>query len=63
MSDTIGRGYALGMSVLSISLLFVLCPLGGHWVDGKLGTGGIFAAMGFALGLFTGIHQLIRLTR
>lgn len=58
---SIGRGYALGITVLSISAQMVVFPLLGLWVDSKLGTGVLFGAIGFVAGLYATLSQLIRL--
>lgn len=62
-NDGIARGYAVGMSVLAISAQIVVFPLIGFYIDGKLHTGALFGGIGFAVGLYTAITQLIRLPR
>jgi F0F1-type ATP synthase assembly protein I len=51
----------IGLSVISISAQFVIIPAIGLWIDRQCGTGVLFAAIGLALGMFTGIRQLMRL--
>lgn len=58
---SIGQGYALGITVLSISAQMVVFPLLGLWVDKKLGTGVLFGVIGFAAGFYATLSQLIRL--
>lgn len=54
---------ALAMQVLAtvstvVGMILVL-GLGGHWLDRRLGTG-VFAGVGFALGLAFGMYYLLR---
>ena len=60
-AESLARGYALGVTVLSISSLLVVCPVLGLWLDSRFGTGMLFGAIGFAVGLYATVSQLIRL--
>ncbi|MDR0870740.1 MAG: AtpZ/AtpI family protein [Planctomycetaceae bacterium] len=61
--NSIAHGYAVGVSVLAISAQIVVFPLLGFWVDSKLHTSFVFGALGFVIGLYTAVRQLIRLTQ
>ncbi len=62
-SASLGKGYALGLTVLSISAQIVVFPLAGLWVDKQLGTGMLFGAVGFVAGMYSAIRQLLQLTK
>lgn len=49
--------------ITTIALMMVLPGIAGYWVDGKLGTRALFALLGFGLGMFVGMWQLIKQTR
>jgi len=59
--ETIGKGYMIGLSVISVAAQFVIIPAIGLWIDKQCGTGLLFAAIGLALGMYTGIRQLMRI--
>lgn len=58
---SIGQGYALGITVVSISAQMVVFPVLGLWVDSNLGTGILFGSLGFVAGMYATLSQLIRL--
>lgn len=62
-TSAIGHGYALGLTVLSISAQMLVFPLVGFWIDGKLGTGMLFGVIGFAAGFYATLSQLMRLAK
>ena len=47
---------------MAVSLEMVLPGLAGWWLDGKTGAG-LFAGIGFAIGLVVGVVHLIAMTR
>lgn len=59
--SAVGKGYTMGISVLAISSQMLIIPLIGIWVDRRLGTGILCAALGLLLGMYSSISQLIRL--
>ncbi len=61
--DSLGKGYALAMTVLSASALLVIFPLCGLWVDRQLETGILFGILGFVAGFYAMISHLTRLTK
>lgn len=62
LASSAARGYAIAMQVIGASALMVVFPLSGRWVDGKLGTGVLFLLIGFAIGFYAAISQLIRIS-
>lgn len=46
-----------------MSLLMVLPGVAGLWIDRRLGTVALFMLLGFGLGCYVAILQLIRMTR
>jgi len=61
MMQSAGRGYVLGLTAFAISSQIFLFPLAGLWIDRRTGTGLLFAAIGFVLGMVAAISQLMRL--
>jgi F0F1-type ATP synthase assembly protein I len=47
--------------ITTICGMFSLPPLGGVWVDGKLGTTPLFIVIGAALGFTAGIYSLLKI--
>jgi F0F1-type ATP synthase assembly protein I len=47
--------------IIAISIGMVLPGLGGHWLDGKIGTSPWFLLAGFALGAVLAGMQLMRM--
>jgi F0F1-type ATP synthase assembly protein I len=45
---------------LTFALAVVIGIVGGHWLDGKLGTKVLFTFLGGALGLWAGLKEIIR---
>lgn len=62
-SDSLAKGYALGVTVFSISVQIVIFPLLGLWIDKQFGTGILFGTLGFFAGLYSAISQLLRLSK
>ena len=58
-----GAAYAVLFSEIGISLLVttLIGVLGGHWVDGQLGTTPVFVLIGFFAGAGTGTLMIYRL--
>jgi len=60
-----GRGlaYAALFSEIGLSLLVttLVGALGGHWVDGQMGTNPVFVIIGFFVGAGSGTVLIIRL--
>jgi ATP synthase protein I len=60
-----GRGlaYAALFSEIGLSLLVttLIGALGGHWVDGQMGTNPVFVIIGFFVGAGSGTVLIIRL--
>jgi hypothetical protein len=49
--------------ITTISLEMVLPAVGGHWLDTRWGTGGLFLILGAVLGFATALWSLLQLTR
>jgi hypothetical protein len=49
--------------VTAIAAQMVVPPVLGHWLDGRLGTDVLFAAVGAIFGLASGIWSLIQITK
>jgi F0F1-type ATP synthase assembly protein I len=61
--SAVARATQLASSVITVSLEMVMPILVGYWIDQKLGTKAVFAILGAAIGLATGIWSLIRMTQ
>jgi hypothetical protein len=55
----LARGIEIAYRIIGISLQMVLPGVLGLWVDRWLGTRFVFTLLGFGLGLYVGIRQLV----
>jgi F0F1-type ATP synthase assembly protein I len=55
--------YQWASRIMVVSLVMVLPGVAGYWVDTKLGTVCLFLVIGLIVGSFTGVWQLLQMTR
>jgi hypothetical protein len=57
------RAYDRAMRAITVALGMVVPGLVGYYLDRSWGTRGLLTILGFALGVTSGIWQLVRMTR
>ncbi|MCA9267035.1 MAG: AtpZ/AtpI family protein [Planctomycetales bacterium] len=55
--------YQWAWRIITISLEMVLPGLAGYWLDTQLGTRVLFMLVGFGLGMFAAIWQLLKISQ
>ena len=59
------RGFVLAVRLLGlgwyVALSIILGAFGGHWLDGRLGTDGVFILVGVSLGTIVALYGVYRL--